>query len=55
MIFADGEKKKTIEIPILNDTLREYNESFEVHLSAIYPLNGRVSTKVVIYDKDHLK
>lgn len=49
LTFEAGETVKTLRIPILDDQLVEYMEQFYVSLSS------GTSTKVVIYDKDHLK
>ncbi len=53
LYFADGEKKKSIEITILGDTLSEGDESFLLRFSNV---NGapmkKTTTKITILDDD---
>ncbi|MFC5649989.1 Calx-beta domain-containing protein [Paenibacillus solisilvae] len=59
--FGAGEIAKILVIPITDDTLKEYQESFQIRLldnnpdDIIIGLGTWPTTEVVIYDKDHLK
>ncbi|MBW7452840.1 Calx-beta domain-containing protein [Paenibacillus sepulcri] len=55
--FADGETSKSLRIPIVDDALIEYRESFGIILGPYQNVSiGAIAeTEVVIYDQDHLK
>ena len=55
ILFGSGEQSKTIEIPIVNDSLKEYDEQFRLEL--LNPSNGATlgsqrSATVTIQDDD---
>ncbi|GBM76407.1 G-protein coupled receptor 98, partial [Araneus ventricosus] len=61
LVFEDGETKKTILVPILNDGVREPTETFEIQLVDATPPQGFVNfrglgqkrtTVVTIFDDD---
>ncbi|CAH1215209.1 hypothetical protein PAECIP111893_03893 [Paenibacillus plantiphilus] len=56
--FEDGETKKNIRVKLVDDSLKEYRESFGIVLSANRNNRVRIGDKyvaeVVIYDTDHL-
>ncbi|MFC5650063.1 Calx-beta domain-containing protein [Paenibacillus solisilvae] len=56
--FKAGETEKVIDIPLIDDGLREYKESFKVRLSDPSPTDsvtiGIPAAEVFIFDEDHL-
>ncbi|MFC5650064.1 Calx-beta domain-containing protein [Paenibacillus solisilvae] len=57
LTFDVGETVKNIQIPLVDDSIREYNEKFRIHFTPnawIDNITVGTFTEVVILDQDHL-
>ncbi|MBW7454079.1 Calx-beta domain-containing protein [Paenibacillus sepulcri] len=55
LIFGDGETVKNIQVPLVDDSLVEYNEKFRLYFEPDWLNENRTAgtfTEVVIFDKD---